>query len=129
MYKVLAVGGTIWLPCVPCVVESVNEFRSYIFPFYTVTLVKDPMLNPLFMATEGATEELLQGPDKMTNETQLRYLKSFSKTPFVMLTRRDILVKNKYWKEIVVDTIKNSPANPKKRTKRNHPNDASSQTC
>jgi len=73
------------------------------------------------MATEGATEELLQGPDKMTNETQLRYLSNYSKTPFVMLTRRDILVKNKYWNEIVVDTIEHHIPNPKKRRKRSHP--------
>lgn len=114
MYDIIASGGTIWLPCVQCVIESLNDFKSSIFPYYTVTLIEDPLLNPLFMATELANDELLQGPDDMTNNTQLPYLTNYSNTPFVMLTRRDIPVFTRHWDNIVVDTTQQSSKHKKR---------------
>lgn len=86
----LKIGGQIWLPNLECVEDSINEFRAEIGKYYTIEAVGNPHLNPLYAATETVEQELLRCPDSLTNETQLRPLLSYSNTPFLMLTRREI---------------------------------------
>ena len=86
--NLLKKGGQLWLPNLECVEESIDEFRDEILKYYTILALDDPMLNPLYAATETVEQELLRCPDSLTNETQLRPLLSYSKTPFLVLTRR-----------------------------------------
>lgn len=86
--NLLRKGGKLWLPNLGCVQESMDEFRDEITRHYTIEAVEDPMLNPLYAASETVEIELLRCPDALTNVTQLRPLLSFSKNPFLLLTRR-----------------------------------------
>lgn len=85
----LKVGGKLWLPNLDCVQCSLDEFKSDIERYYTIEKVEDPMRNPLYAATENVEAELLRCPDSLTNETQIRPLLIYSKTPFLALSRRE----------------------------------------
>jgi hypothetical protein len=84
-------GGQLWLPNLGCVQESIETYRDEIMMHYTIKAVEDPLLNPLYAASENVEMELLRCPDALTNETQLRPLLSYSKNPFLVLTRREEL--------------------------------------
>jgi hypothetical protein len=86
--NLLQKGGKLWLPNLGCVQDSIDTFRSEITKYYVVETVEDPLDNPLYKASEKVTSELLRCPDALTNETQLRPLLSYSKCPFLVLTRR-----------------------------------------
>lgn len=79
-------GGTIWLPYLDCVQDSVSDFNKELTAHFTIKLVSDPMLNPLYAATEMVEDDLSRCPDLLTNETQIKPLHSFSSTPFLTLT-------------------------------------------
>jgi hypothetical protein len=82
-------GGKFWLPNLDCVQNSIEDFHAEINKYYTIEAVEDPLLNPLYAATENVEEELLRCPDALTNVTQLRPLLNYSSTPFLVLTRRE----------------------------------------
>ena len=86
--NLLQKGGKLWLPNLGCVQDSIDTFRSEITKYYAIEAVDDPLDNPLYKASEKVTSELLRCPDALTNETQLRPLLSYSKSPFLVLTRR-----------------------------------------
>ena len=86
--NLLQKGGKLWLPNLGCVQDSIDTFRSEITKYYVIETVEDPLDNPLYKASEKVTSELLRCPDALTNETQLRPLLSYSKCPFLVLTRR-----------------------------------------
>ena len=86
--NLLQKGGKLWLPNLGCVQDSIDTFRSEIIKYYVIEAVDDPLDNPLYKASEKVTSELLRCPDALTNETQLRPLLSYSKSPFLVLTRR-----------------------------------------
>ena len=86
--NLLQKGGKLWLPNLGCVQDSIDTFRSEITKYYVIETVDDPLDNPLYKASEKVTLELLRCPDALTNETQLRPLLSYSKSPFLVLTRR-----------------------------------------
>lgn len=79
---VLKESGSLWLPNLKCVEELIIEHAEVLIKYYTWELVKDPLRNPLYLATEAIEDELLKCPDSLTNETQIRPLDDFSATPF-----------------------------------------------
>ena len=81
-------GGSIWLPNLQCVQDSVEKNKHILDKYYTVRMVSQPNSNPLFMATETVEDKLLLCPDKLTNDTQMRPLLEHSNTPFLVLKRR-----------------------------------------
>lgn len=87
--KMLKAGGTVWLPHLPVTDELIDIYEREITKYYDIKYVSAPKQNPLYMATECVTDELLKCPDKLTNKTQLLPLMKFSKDPFVCLTRKD----------------------------------------
>jgi len=86
--NVLSKDGEIWLPNLECVQELIHSYSDVLLPHYTLELVADPLLNPLYLATEAIEDDLMRCPDTLTNETQIRPLWAFSKTPFYRLRRR-----------------------------------------
>jgi len=82
-------GCSIWLPHLQCIEESLTDFYDYLIPYYIITKEKDPKLNPLYLATEDVEEALLQCPDALTNDTQLRPLLNYSDCPFYRLELRN----------------------------------------
>ena len=88
--EILVKGGKLWLPNLDCVQCSIDDFRAEIEKYYVIEAVEDPNLNPLYAATENVETELLRCPDHLTNETQLRPLLIYSKTPFLTLSRREV---------------------------------------
>lgn len=83
--NVLVLGGKIWIPNIPCVQESLNNYSSVIRDYYRIIEIHNALENPLCAATETVTYELLQCPDALTNETQLEPLHNIS--PFLCLVR------------------------------------------
>ena len=81
-------GGKLWLPNLDCVHCSLGDYKEEIEKHYTIEAVEDPNMNPLYAATENVETELLRCPDSLTNETQLRPLLIYSRTPFLVLSRR-----------------------------------------
>ena len=81
-------GGSIWLPNLQCVQDSVEKNKHILDKYYTVRMVSQANSNPLFMATETVEDKLLLCPDKLTNDTQMRPLLEHSNTPFLVLKRR-----------------------------------------
>ena len=75
------------MPFLECVQVAIDENESILRHHYTWEKVSDPLLNPLYAASENVTEELLRCPDKLTNETQLRPLFENSNTPFIVFRR------------------------------------------
>jgi hypothetical protein len=86
--NLLRKGGKVWLPNLECVHDSIDKFRDVIERHYTIEVVGDPMLNPLYAATETVETQLLRCPDVVTNVTQLPPLLVYSANAFVLLTRR-----------------------------------------
>jgi hypothetical protein len=84
-HNILAIGGKIWLPNMICVRESLQLNSCEISAHYITHEITDALANPLCAATETVTEELLQCPDALTNETQLRTLST--DVPFLCLLR------------------------------------------
>ena len=85
-------GGLFWLPNLECVAEAIQLFRGAIERHYSIEYVKQEQLmeNPLYEATERVREQLAACPDQLTNETQMRPLLEYSRTPFLLLRRRDV---------------------------------------
>lgn len=67
----LAPDARIWLPNLQCIEESIESFSAYLEPYFTIRLEHNPSLNPLYVATDRAEEDLLLCPDLITNETQV----------------------------------------------------------
>jgi hypothetical protein len=59
-------GGQLWLPNLGCVQESIETYRDEIMMHYTIKAVEDPLLNPLYAASENVEMELLRCPDALT---------------------------------------------------------------
>lgn len=85
----LAKGCQIWLPNLQCIEESLTDFHNELIPYFEITKVTNPLLNPLYLATEDVEKELLLCPDALTNETQIKPLLNFSNEPFYSLILRD----------------------------------------
>lgn len=78
-------GGTVWLPYLQCVQDSIKVFKNDLSPYYFTQLIPNPRKNPLFVATDIVESELIRCPDMLVNETQIRPLNDFSDTPFCVL--------------------------------------------
>lgn len=91
-WNILKPGGIVWLPHVSHSSMMVKEFASALSTMYTIELVEDACLNPLYAATEKVTDALVAASPKaiLTNATQLPYLLQITKEPFYKLTARDI---------------------------------------
>ncbi len=76
--KLLSPGGILWLPHLQNVTESIQLNQDSIDAYFIVHEVDDPMSNPLYAATEQATDELKRCPDFFKNENQLPPLLSES---------------------------------------------------
>lgn len=86
-------GGTIWLPYTEIVQASFRDYRKELLVF-DIRFVEDLTENPLYAATAKTEVErdlcLCQPP--LVNESQVKPLLERSKTPFVALTRKAIVV-------------------------------------
>ena len=89
--ELLSLGGKVWLPNLQNVADSIESNLPCFNEYFIIHEVAEPMKNPLYVATENATEELLRCPDRMTNDTQLGPLLKRSSSPFYAL----VLKKNK----------------------------------
>ena len=83
--KLLSPGGKIWLPNLQSVGEAISLNRLRIETQFTVHEIPEPLLHPLYVATENATEKLLLCPDNICNETQIPPLLVHSSHPFLAL--------------------------------------------
>jgi len=81
---VLKSRGSIFLPRLQCVEESLEAFSKKLFRYYEV-IPCSAESNPLFNATELVVERLLLCPDKIINDTQMRPLLKISDLPFISL--------------------------------------------
>jgi hypothetical protein len=92
----LSRGGKVWLPNLQNVADSIESNLPCYNEYFSIHEVADPMKNPLYVATENATEELLRCPDRLTNDTQLDLLLKRSSSPFYALvlksTKQDLLL-------------------------------------
>jgi hypothetical protein len=117
----LKVGGTFWLPRLAVTDELIENSYEEITTYYDIKYVSKANENPLYMATETATQELLKCPDKLTNETQIQPLLDHSEFPFVCLTRRNHALQAKSsmtprkQKRSVVVLLGNSPKRSSRR--------------
>lgn len=81
----LAPDGAVWLPHVRHVDEMFEKFSTELSEHYQWELVNAPTRNPLYLATDKVTAELLKTPDFMTNESQIKPLLD---KPFYQLKRK-----------------------------------------
>ena len=84
---ILKPNGTIYLPNLECVEDLLLEYDSVLSKYYYWEHVSRPKENPLFRATSKVDKELLQCPDRLTNDTQMKPLANYSETPFIALKR------------------------------------------
>jgi hypothetical protein len=73
---ILAPHAKIWLPNMQCIQISLQDFKSELEPYFSISLEENVSLNPLYVATENAEDELLMCPDLITNKTQTIPLKN-----------------------------------------------------
>ena len=99
--KLLSPGGKIWLPNLQFVGEAISVNRLRVETQFTVHEIPEPLLHPLYVATENATEELLLCPDNICNETQIPPLLVHSSYPFLALelTTSAVAVVDDYFDE------------------------------
>ena len=92
----LAPGAKIWLPNMQCIEQSLEDFKAHLEPYFNIYVEKDSLANPLYLATEGAEEELLLCPDLITNSTQAIPLKSHAGEHglFYVLELREVMLDN-----------------------------------
>lgn len=74
--KILKDTGTIWIPNVTHVNDSIEAHREILQEYYSWDVINDPFENPLYEATDMVENELLECPDNITNSTQKKYLDS-----------------------------------------------------
>jgi hypothetical protein len=86
---IISKSGKIWIPNLSCTSELLENYSASLSPYYTWHLAEDAKSNPLYLATEDVEEELLQCPDSLTNETQIRPFLNYSKFPFYVLQLKD----------------------------------------
>ena len=88
--NIIRSGGEVWLPHVSHTANMVHEHSKLLEDMYSWELVKDPLLNPLFRATEHVTNALIQASPVaiLTNDTQLPYLLQVTDEPFYKFTAR-----------------------------------------
>lgn len=85
----LTQSGTVWLPNLRHVDQMLKKHRKRLDKYFVVHKIRNPMLNPLYAATEvdECNEQLLRCKEKVLNATQLPYLLSYSEFPFYCLER------------------------------------------
>jgi hypothetical protein len=81
----LAPNGKIWLPNLNCIHDKLDEFQETLCEFYEICYERNPLNNPLFLATEDVERELMLCPDVLTNDNQMKPLYDYSKYPFCYL--------------------------------------------
>eukprot|EP01036_Dinobryon_divergens_P024760 gene24760-33235_t len=87
--ELLSLGGKLWLPNLQNVADSIESNLPCFNEYFIIHEVAEPMKNPLYVATENATEELLRCPDRITNDTQLDPLLKRSSSPFYALVLKN----------------------------------------
>lgn len=107
----LAEGGTIWLPNLSCISDPLERHAAVLNPFFDVFFVENPDKNPLHKATHLVERDLLNCPDALTNETQMRPLYNSSDQPFIAL------VLKKDWEQNYLQT-QTPPSTPKKNKRK-----------
>jgi hypothetical protein len=90
--KLFSPGGILWLPHLQNVTESIQLNQDSIDAYFIVHEVDDPMSNPLYAATEQATDELKRCPDFFLNENHLPPLLVESRFPFYALRLKRALL-------------------------------------
>ncbi len=83
--QLLSPGGKLWLPNLQFVGETISVNHLCIETHFTVHKIAEPLLHPLYVATENATEKLLMCPDNICNETQMPPLLVHSSFSFLAL--------------------------------------------
>eukprot|EP01038_Epipyxis_sp_PR26KG_P005631 gene5631-7777_t len=83
----LSTSGRIWLPNLNCIKEMLDDNSALLSKYYSWKEVKNPLKNPLFMATNSKDIEhkLLLCPDALTNITQIKPLLWESQFPFIVM--------------------------------------------
>lgn len=75
----LAPRSCVWLPNLECVQSSIARNRTALEECFVIHPVKDPTLNPLYVATTKAERRLLRCSRPLTNENQLRPIRQRAK--------------------------------------------------
>lgn len=83
--NLLSPGGKLWLPNLENVRDSIELNRILIESVFIIQQITNPLLNPLYAATENCTQELLRCPDSRINENQIAPLICNSQFPFYAL--------------------------------------------
>lgn len=111
----LCENGKIWLPNLECVTTALNDFIKDIEEYYTISYIENPLENPLYAATENVEKELLECPDRLTNNNQIQPILDLSKDVFICLT----LIPENERKVLSVSssTSKDSPTKKRKTSK------------
>jgi hypothetical protein len=85
--KILKDTGAVWLPNISYVLRMLNT-NKVIDSYYVWNVVRNPLENPLYQATNFVTNELEQCPDVLTNQTQMKHLKTNCDGPFICMRPR-----------------------------------------
>jgi hypothetical protein len=80
--NLLSPGGKLCLPNLENVRDSIELNRILIESVFIIQKITNPLLNPLYAATENCTQELLRCPDSRINENQIAPLICNSQFPF-----------------------------------------------
>ena len=83
----LGKGCKIWLPNLQCINDLISDHFKELTPYFIISTVEDPLLNPLYRATENCEDKLLLCPDKF-----LPPLIAISTQPFFVLELRDVFI-------------------------------------
>jgi hypothetical protein len=85
--NMLRVTGEIWIPNIGRCGEYLEQYASSLKQYYQVELVTNPMLNPLYAATDDITDDLVELADMCTNNNGTGDLAGASGGPFYRLVR------------------------------------------
>lgn len=79
--------GCIYLPNLQCVQDCIEECKHELLKYFVIETISNPNENPLYKATSisQVVDELIQCPDMLTNETQIKPLNP--DFPFFKLTK------------------------------------------
>lgn len=79
--------GKIWLPRLQCIDDALGDAQEVIETYYDIGYLSEEELDlhPLYRATSTVTAKLMECPDKLTNDTQMKPYHIYSQSPFYFL--------------------------------------------
>jgi len=85
--KLLKMTGALWLPNMSYVDEMITRHSKTIGEYFTWSFIMKPTDNPLYQATNNVTDKLMECPDILTNDNQVRSVNSIGVPipPFICL--------------------------------------------